>query len=64
MRRYEIIFQVSPAKRYRCNRRYIRCAIGVGEYSWGLKVSKRSFLGVLRVCYEGLRSMILQSDFL
>jgi hypothetical protein len=37
----------------------------VRKRSWGvflgLKVHKRSFLGVLRVCYEGLRSMMLQS---
>jgi hypothetical protein len=39
------------------------CARGDGEYSWGLKVHKRSFLGVLRVHYEGIRSMMLKSVF-
>jgi hypothetical protein len=44
----------------------------VKEYYWGLKVQKRSFLGVLKVCkksfltvlkvrYEGIRFMMLQS---
>jgi hypothetical protein len=43
------------------HRRDLRCAIGDGEYSWGLRVHKRSFLGVLRVRYEGLRPMMLKS---
>jgi hypothetical protein len=36
--------------------RDLRCVGVVGEYSWGLKVHNKSFLGVLRVYYEGLRS--------
>jgi hypothetical protein len=57
-------FEENPSKNIKSEvcRRDMRCAREVGEYSWGLKVCKRSFLGVLRVCYEGLRSMMLQSD--
>jgi hypothetical protein len=37
---------------YEVRIRDLRCAREVGDYSWGLKVCKRSFLGVLRVRYE------------
>ena len=40
----------------------MRCAREDGEYFGGLKVCKRSFLEVLRVCYEGISSMMLQSE--
>jgi hypothetical protein len=42
-------------------RKDLGCARGDGEYYLGPKVHKRSFLGVLRVYYKGLRSMMLQS---
>jgi hypothetical protein len=42
-------------------KRIYKCAKRAGEYSLGLKVYKRSFLGILRVWYEGLSSMMLQS---
>ena len=57
-------FKEHPAKKikYKVHRRDMRCAREYGEYSLGINVWKRIFIGVLRVCYEGLRSMMLQSE--
>jgi hypothetical protein len=57
-------FEDHPSKKikFEVRKRDLRCAREVEEYSWGLKVCKRRFLGVLRVHYEGLRSMMPESE--
>jgi hypothetical protein len=42
-------------------KRDMRFERGDREYYLGLKVCKRIFLGVLRLCYEGTRYLMLQS---
>jgi hypothetical protein len=44
------------------HKKSLRCARGSREYFGALKVDKRSFLGALRVHYEGLRSMMPKSE--
>jgi hypothetical protein len=52
---YVCICKVSKQQeKVQVRKRDLRCARGYREYSWGLKVCKRSFLGFLRVRYEGL----------
>jgi hypothetical protein len=58
----EIQDRCAHLKSIQARRSIVRCAKEAEEYSWGLKVCKKSFLEVLRVHYEGLRFMMLQSE--
>jgi hypothetical protein len=56
-------FEENTSKKFKSEVHIIdlKCTREDEEYSWGLKVHNKIFLGFLKIRYERIRSMMLQS---